>query len=115
MVKPDDFAWKPIALIAAAFLTWSAPASRTGSQADALIKRTEIECLEAAANAPNYAGHPMAVMSAFCPCVAVAIVGSLTAAEISLALKNGGSNVSDERVQAAADLCADAVRKAQQR
>ena len=115
MVKPDDFAWKPIALIAAAFLTWSAPASRAGSQADALIQRTEIECLEAAANDPKYAGYPMAVMSAFCPCVAVAVVRSLTPAEISLALKNGGSNVSDEKAQAAADLCADAVRKAQQR
>jgi hypothetical protein len=67
MVKPDDFAWKPIALIAAVFLTWSAPASRAGSQADALIQRTEIECLEAAANPPNYAGHPMAVMSASLP------------------------------------------------
>jgi hypothetical protein len=55
------------------------------------------------------------VMSAFCPCVAVAIVRSLTPAEISLALKNGGSNVTDEKAQAAADLCADAFRKAQQR
>ena len=71
MVKPDDFAWKPIALIAAAFLTWSAPASRADSHADALIQRTEIECLEAAANDPKYAGYPMAVMSAFYPCVAV--------------------------------------------
>jgi hypothetical protein len=106
---------KPIAVIAAAFLTWSAATSRAGSQADALMQRTKVECLEAAANAPKYAGHQMAVMSAFCPCVAVAIVRSLTPAEISLALKNGGSNVTDEKAQAAADLRADAVRKAQQR
>jgi hypothetical protein len=52
---------KPIALIAAAFLTWSAPTSRAGSQADALIQRTKVECLEAAANDPKYAGHSMAV------------------------------------------------------
>jgi hypothetical protein len=62
---------QPIALIAAAFLTWSAATSRAGSQADALIRRTKVECLEAAANDPTYAGHPMAVMSAFYPCVAV--------------------------------------------
>jgi hypothetical protein len=86
---------KPIAVIAAAFLTWSAATSRAGSQADALIQRTKVECLEAAANAPKYAGHQMAVMSAFCPCMAVAIVRSLTPAEISLALKNGGSNVTE--------------------
>ena len=106
---------KPIALIAAAFLTWSAPTSRAGGQADALIQRTKLECLEAAANDPKHAGHPIAVMSAFCPCVAVAIVRSLTPAEISLALTNGGSAVPDEKVQAAAELCVDAVRKAQQR
>jgi hypothetical protein len=86
---------KPIAVIAAAFLTWSAATSRAGRQADALIQRTKVECLEAAANDPKYAGHQMAVMSAFCPCVAVAIVRSLTPAEISLALKNGGSNVTE--------------------
>jgi hypothetical protein len=57
----------------------------------------------------------MAVISAFCQCSAVAIVRSLTHAEISLALTNGDSTVPDEKVQAAAELCADAVRKAQQR
>src|SRR5215469_16617361 len=100
MVKPDDFAWKPIALIAAAFLTWSTPTSRAGSRADALIQRTKLECLEAAAHDPKSSGTPMAVISAFCQCSAVAIVRSLTPVEISLALTNGGNTVPDEKVQA---------------
>jgi hypothetical protein len=115
MVKPDDFAWKPIALIAVAFLAWSTPASRSSSQADALAGRTKLECLSAAAHDPKSAGTPMVVISAFCQCSAVAIVRSLTPVEISLALTNGGEIVPDEKVEAAAELCVDTVGKAQQR
>ena len=74
-----------------------------------------LKCLSAAAHDPKSAGTPMAVISTFCQCSAVAIVRLLTPVEIFLAVTNGGKTVPDEKVQAAAELCVDTVRKAQQR